>query len=480
METDSDHPPPKALLVPLLLLVPTNAVIMNGLLAIIFLLLVLILLVATKVAFCSLTPHDLAKLSEEKSLDSLRVLALRKKPRHVAATLLVSSNLILIGIILLANLLVQQLFATPVLRFWADGMPQPLAISYSQQNIQSNWMQVVHFSLTAALVASSVLIFNESMPRWYVPRNKLQLVKWMSAPLLVLVKVLHPFNILLLNTTKVMERRWGKSTPQKKEDQKEEKEETFELVAGMNGEKNTTEPEYDILKSIAKFSDVTVRQIMMPRMDVVAIDEKNSYAALLDIIQESGYSRIPVYEDDFDNIKGILYVKDLLRHIHEGADFNWQTLVRTNVLYVPEAKKIHELLREFQKQRLHLAIVVDEYGGSAGIVTLEDVLEEIIGDIKDEFDDEAEVQYRQLDDHTYLFEGKTLLQDVYRLTGIESGTFDEARKEADSLAGLILAIYGQIPKKDTELSYQNFHFKIIAVNKRRIEQVQLTINDGTE
>ena len=480
METDSDHPPPKALLVPLLLLIPTNAAIMNGLLAIIFLLLVLILLVATKVAFGSLTPHDLAKLSEEKRLDSLRVLALHKKPRYVAATLLLSSNLILIGIIVLANMLLQQFFATPVLRFWADGMPRALAISYAHQNMHSNWMQVVHFSITTALVASSVLAFNEFMPRWYLPRNKLQLLRWMSTPLLVLVKIMHPLNVLLLNTTKVMERRWGKTAPQKKEDYKEEKEEAFEMAGGMNGEKHMAEPEYDILKSIAKFSDVTVRQIMMPRMDVVAIDEKNSYATLLSIIRESGYSRIPVYEDDFDNIKGILYVKDLLRHIHEGEGFNWQTLVRSNVLYVPEAKKIHELLREFQKQRLHLAIVVDEYGGSAGIITLEDVLEEIIGDIKDEFDDEAEVQYRQLDKHTYLFEGKTLLQDVYRLTGIESGTFDEARKEADSLAGLILAIHGQIPKKDTELSYQNFHFKIIAVNKRRIEQVQLAINPKIE
>jgi len=446
-----------------------------GLLAILFLLIVSAIFAAAEVAFFSLTAQDLAKLSEDSSPESRRVLTLREEPRYFLSTLIVCSNLAIIGIVLLSNSLVHHLFADNIFQLWTGTAGQPLPVAH--QSVSLDWMHAVNFSVTAITVASAVIIFNESAPRWYVPQNKIQLLKWVSGPLLVLMKIFHPLNVLLLNSTKMMERRWAKSTQQKKLTTKEDIDEAIDLtVNGNNSEKNSTEPEVDILKSIVKFSDVTVRQIMTSRMDVVAIDQKSSYAEVLEIVRESGYSRIPVYEDDFDNIKGVLYVKDLLGHIYEESTFEWFKLVRTNVLYVPEAKKINELLREFQKQRLHLAIVVDEYGGSAGIVTLEDVLEEIIGDIKDEFDDEAEVVYHQLNENTYLFEGKTLLQDVYRLTGIESGTFDEVRGEADSLAGLILAIHGQLPKKDVELTYKNYHFKITAVNKRRIEQVQLTID----
>jgi CBS domain containing-hemolysin-like protein len=214
---------------------------------------------------------------------------------------------------------------------------------------------------------------------------------------------------------------------------------------------------------------------MRSRVDVVAFDFRMDYKELLEIIKEAGYSRIPVYENDFDNVTGILYVKDLLGHLDEPADFEWQELIRPDVYYVPEAKKINDLLKEFQVQRLHMAIVVDEYGGSSGIVTLEDIMEEVIGEIKDEFDDEIEVVYKKIDDFNYLFEGKTLLNDVCRIIGIDTNTFDEVKGEADSLAGLILEIKGFMPKTDAEITQGPYRFKVVTVSKRRIEQILLTL-----
>ncbi len=477
LETDSDYPPSKVLLLLYaILFVALQTSVFAEVFAIILLLIVSALFAAAKVAVFALTPHDLVGLSKPTSPASRRVLELRKKRQYLLSTLLICNYLIIIGIAIVTNTLVNELFSTSFTSLWTSSNAKALVVS--QQGLNAGLFRAIHFSVTATLVASAVILFNEAMPRWYVPRNNVQFLKWLAKPLLVLMRIFHPLNVLLLNSSKIMELRWARSMQSKKTTGRENIDEAIDL--NNSSDKNPSEQEVDILKSIFKFNDVTVRQIMTSRMDVVALDQNSSYAEVLETVRQSGYSRIPVYEDDFDNIKGILYVKDLLGYIHEESAFDWYKLVRTNVLYVPEAKKINELLREFQKQRMHLAIVVDEYGGSAGIITLEDVLEELIGDIKDEFDDESEVLYRQVDENTYIFEGKSLLQDVYRLTGIEAGTFDEIRGEADSLAGLILAIQGQIPKKDTELQYKNFHFKILATNKRRIVQVQLTIGQPTQ
>lgn len=189
----------------------------------------------------------------------------------------------------------------------------------------------------------------------------------------------------------------------------------------------------------------------------------------------TGYSRFPVYDDDLDNITGILYAKDLIGHLDESENFEWQALIQTDVLYVPEAKKINELLKQFQKERLHMAIVVDEYGGCSGIVTLEDILEEVIGEIKDEFDDNVEIEFKKLDEHNYIFEGKTLLNDVCRVLGIETDTFDEVKEDADSIAGLMLELAGQIPKINSKINFEQYQFKVVSVNRRRIKQVQITI-----
>ena len=196
---------------------------------------------------------------------------------------------------------------------------------------------------------------------------------------------------------------------------------------------------------------MTVTQIMRARVDVIAIDFRSSFSELLKVAKDSGYSRIPVYEEDFDHVTGILYVKDLLGHLQDSDEFEWQSLIRTNTLYVPETKKIDDLLKEFQTERRHMAIVVDEYGGTSGIVTLEDIMEEIIGEIRDEFDDKVEVDYTKIDDFNFQFEGKTMLNDVCRIIGVDTETFDDVRGESDSVAGLILEIIGFIPKKRTRV-----------------------------
>ena len=276
---------------------------------------------------------------------------------------------------------------------------------------------------------------------------------------------------ILVNWTKVIEKRLAKRT-QNAITSREDIDEAIELT--VSGAEDG-EQEVDILKSIVKFGDVSVKQIMRSRVDVVAVDFRVAYHELLAVIKESGYSRIPIYDEDFDHITGLLYVKDLLGHLNEEASFEWQELIHTDILYVPEAKKIDDLLKDFQKKRLHMAIVVDEYGGSSGIVTLEDIMEEIIGDIKDEFDDEPEVIYRQVDDFNFLFEGKTLLNDFCRVIGIDTTTFDEVKGEADSLAGLILEILGELPDEEAEVTYNQFRFKIVSVSDRRIEQIQITL-----
>jgi gliding motility-associated protein GldE len=229
----------------------------------------------------------------------------------------------------------------------------------------------------------------------------------------------------------------------------------------------------EILKGIVKFGNKSVAEIMRSRVDVISADINESFPKIMNLITETGFSRIPVYSDSFDNIKGILYIKDLLPHAHKGANFRWQNIIRPP-FYVPETKKIDDLLEEFQKNKVHLAIVVDEYGGTSGIVTLEDVLEEIVGEITDEFDEEEKF-YTKLADNKYLFDGKTMLNDFYKVIGTEDTVFDDVKGEADTLAGLILELKGEIPLKNDTITCKNYVFTIEAVDNRRIKQIKVEI-----
>lgn len=262
---------------------------------------------------------------------------------------------------------------------------------------------------------------------------------------------------------------------EKSDDAGESQEVPATSVTSNTAQTTSEKREIELLKSIVKFSDVTVKQVMQPRSKVVAVDFCLDFYTLLDRVRDAGFSRLPVYQDDLDNVTGILYVKDLVPYLDKPEDFEWQSLIRTNVLLAPESKRGAELLQEFKQQKVHMAIVVDEYGGSAGIVTLEDILEEVTGEIRDEFDEESEVRYRKLDDFNYLFEGQTLLSDVCRIAGLNPNTFDAVRGNADTLAGLALELKGDIPKTGAEIVWNSFLFTVLLANSRRIEQLKLTL-----
>jgi putative hemolysin len=233
--------------------------------------------------------------------------------------------------------------------------------------------------------------------------------------------------------------------------------------------------ELELLKSIVQFGDVTVKQVMQPRSKVVAVDFRTTFSELLLVVCENEFSRMPVIDEDLDNVTGILYVKDLVPYLDKSDDFEWQTLIRTNLMLVPESKRGSELLQEFKQEKMHMAVVVDEYGGSAGIVTLEDILEEVTGDIQDEFDEESDVRYRKLDDFNYLFEGQVLLNDVCRIAQLSSNVFDAVRGNADTLAGLALELRGDIPPVGEEITWGNFQLTVTAADSRKIEQLKLTL-----
>jgi len=452
-----------------LLLTSFNAELLLGILSVLLLLCSSALISGSEVAFFSLGYADLKKLEDSTTVADQAIIVLKEQPRKLLATILISNNFINIAIVILSDYMLRLAFPDALFDYWAQSLLNLFTIA-SPEEIDL-WGRLLSFLITIAGVTFLLVLFGEVAPKVYARINNLKLARFMARPLDIMMRLFHPVSAILVKSTTIMESRLagagsGNSPSRAEIDEAIELTVSQEMGAGRD---------IDILKSIVKFGDVTVKQIMRSRVDVVAIDFRIDYRELLQTIREAGYSRIPVYENDFDNVTGILYVKDLLGHLNEPIDFEWQELIRPDVYYVPEAKKINDLLKEFQVERLHMAVVVDEYGGSSGIVTLEDIMEEIIGEIKDEFDDEVEVVYKKIDDYNYLFEGKTLLNDVCRIIGIDTNTFDEVKGEADSLAGLILEIKGHMPKTDMEITQGLYRFKIVTVSKRRIEQILLTL-----
>ncbi len=418
----------------------------------------------SEVAFFSLSKAELQSLDTENSLVEKHIQKLREKPRELLATILVANNLINIAIVILTDYLIRKSLPETILEGWGNSLASIIPVS------EATAESIISLSITVGLVTFLLLLFGEVAPKIYANVNHLGFSKFMARPLTGLNWFFRPISKILVRWGTAMENRLGKH--QGASTSREELDKAIELTVSQEQD---AEEEVDILRGILKFGDVSTKQIMKPRMDVLALDIETKYREVINMIREHGYSRIPVFEEDFDNIQGILYVKDLLGHNEEENDFAWQELVRSDILYIPEAKKIDDLLKEFQKKRMHMAIVVDEFGGSAGIVTLEDIMEEVIGDIKDEFDEEEEVDYTKLDDYNYIFEGKTLLNDVARIIEEETEVFDAVKGSSDSLAGLVLELVGSIPKKNAEYIFDRFSFKIVAVNKRRIEKIKITI-----
>ncbi len=467
MKTEPDPILPLFLPVRFLFLLINNWDVAFALAFIVLLLALSALASSSEVAFFSLSYNDLRDFETENTPSGRRILRLVNAPRKLLATILIANNFINIGIVVLSDYLLRLLLPdtayTGVAYFLERIFP---FLSFSPGSLE----HVLSFTVNVVGVSFLIVLFAEVAPKMYAQANKIALVRFMTAPLAALAVAFTPLSYILVNGVKYMERRLASSGGGGEMTGKD-LDKAIDLTV-VNDDEGSGK-EVDLLKRIVKFGDVAVKQIMCPRTDVVAVDFRTAFKKLLQIVKDSGFSRLPVYDEDFDNITGILYVKDLIPYFNENEDFEWQSLIRASVIYAPESKKIADLLREFQKERLHMAIVVNEYGGSAGIVTLEDVMEEVIGEIRDEFDDEMEVDYKKIDDRHYIFEGKTLLNDVCRVLKIDTETFANAKGDASSLAGLMLEITGDFPKQDAEVSHDGYVFKAIKVNKRRVEKVQV-------
>lgn len=425
------------------------------------------LISASEVAYFSLSPNDFRSLEEESNASSNRILSLRKNSEKLLATILISNNFVNIAIVIVSKIFLDSLFGIENLTAVASFMDQNIFIGLIDVPLLTN---ILSFGITTVLVTIILLLFGEIAPKMYANSDKLLIAHLMSAPLVFLNFVFSPVSSILVNISKGIENKIIASRNYQTGTSKEDLDAAIELT--VKGSEQDTQ-EADILRGIIKFGELAARQVMKPRIDVVAIDIKENFAEVMRVVRDSGYSRIPIYEDDFDHVKGILYVKDLLGHIQEKKDFAWQDLIRDSLLYVPESKKIDDLLRDFQLKRVHLAIVVDEYGGTLGIITLEDIMEEVIGEIMDEFDEDEEVNFIKIDNDNYILEGKILLNDVCRIIGERPGYFDDVKENSDSLGGLIIETLGYIPKLEKEIHIKNVIMTIISVTNRRIEKVNL-------
>lgn len=433
----------------------------------------------SEVAFFSLTAGDYESLEQENSAISRRLLDMRDRPRTLLASILIANNFVNIAIVLLSDFLLKRIFPETLFLSWAEWLQQQipyLASWWTTASIGGG----ISFLITVIGVTFLLVLFGEVAPKVYARFNRLVLARRMSGPLQAFMGFSYPLSFLLVKGTSIIERRLEHRSQDVASASREEIDSAIELTVSSADEGEHSQQDIDILKRIVKFSDVTVRQIMRARMDVTAVDQKISYHELLEVVRGSGYSRIPVYDEDFDKVKGILYVKDLLGHLGYPEDFAWNELVRKEVLFIPESKKISDLLREFQREKMHMAIVIDEYGGSEGVVTLEDIMEEVIGDIHDEFDDDQEIIFHKVDDLNYIFDGKTLLNDVCRIIDVPTDTFDGVKGEYESFAGLILQLQGGFPAPEQEMSLAPFRFKVVSVNERRIEEILITLPENEE
>ena len=439
----------------------------------------------SEVAFFSLTDNDYGEFETNPTPSGLTLIALKDMPRRLLATILIANNFINIAIVLISEVLLRALFPASLFENMATGvlsLVRKLGVGVSETGLFTiePLANGIRFTITVVGVTFLLVLFGEVAPKVYARMNRVQLATFMARPMNFLLGLFKPISLLLVNGAAVIERRLESHTNENSSPTQQDIDEAIDLTVqnDENGEEGQQQEVY-LLKRIVLFANVTVRQIMRSRGDVVAVDQSINYHELLDTVREHSYSRIPVFEDDFDKLRGILYVKDLLGYRYEAEDFNWLDLVRQDILFVPENKKVSDLLKEFQQQKMHMAIVVDEYGGTEGIVTLEDVMEEVIGDIQDEFDDGDEIVFKKIDDLNYEFDGKTLLNDVCRVLELSTSTFDELKGEAESLAGLMLESLGNFPEQDREVHIGEYILKAIAVTPRRIEEILVTLPESS-
>ena len=425
-------------------LTPSFGAVFSGILACV-LLIVSGFASGSEIAFFSLSPNDLNELEESNDKCDRQIMELRNDSERTLATILITNNLVNVTIIMLCNYFFSHLvdFGNAV------------------------WLE---FVVITVLLTFLLLLFGEIIPKVYCSQHALAVCRKFAGSIIVLRRVFRPLATVLIRSGILAEKVVQTENHVLSVDDLEQ---ALELT-----DKTELKDEQIMLEGIVRFGDETAKEIMTSRQDVVALDFRSPFPEVLRCIVENNYSRIPVYQDSIDNVRGILYIKDLLPHLGKPATFRWQSLIRPPY-FVPETKKIDDLLREFQANKVHIAIVVDEFGGTSGLVTLEDILEEIVGEINDEYDEE-EKNYVRINANTYVFEAKTLLSDFYKVLRLDDDTFEEIEGDADTLAGLMLELKGDFPAVHEKLEYKNFTFEILALDERRISKVKVIVHDSQE
>lgn len=423
---------------------PFSISIAVAVISILFMLLLVALVSAAEASFFSLTPNDMDELQSSGSRIDSKILQLLEVPKRLLATLLISVNFINIAIVIINSTFI---FGSDALFDFPDS-------------------PVLGFVAQVVVVTFLILLIGEVTPKIYATQNPLRASRSLVYFVLVLQRLFYPVSSFLIITTSLLDKMIKPKIHNISVDE-------LSQALDLTSDDEIAEEDHKILKGIVKFGNTDVKQIMQPRTHVTAFEYKIGFTRLLADITFYGFSRVPIYKESLDNIAGVLYTKDLLQYLNEKDDFIWQNIVRPP-FFVPENKKIDDLLREFQYKKIHLAVVVDEYGGTSGIVTLEDVIEEIVGEINDEFDDD-DLVYSKLDNDNFVFEGKAPLNDVYRILEIDGSDLEDAKGEADTLAGLILEIEGRIPTKNEKIVFKNLTFTIESADNRKIKRVKITI-----
>lgn len=411
-----------------------------GSLVIVLLLFCSAMISAAEVALFSLSQNDLTKLSQQNPNRYQLVSQLLQKPKKLLATLLLANNFVNIGIVIIFSFVSNSLFA---------GIVSP----------------VVKFVVEVVLVTFLILLFGEVLPKVYASRNNIKFSARMARPIWFLDQLLSPLSLPMRAVTIYLHKKLGRQKTNISVDQ-------LSQALEMTSSDDTTSEEQKILEGIVSFGNTDTKQVMSPRIDIFALEIEETFAEIYPKIVEKGYSRIPVFRENIDHIEGVLFVKDLIPHIHK-KEFDWNSLLR-EPFFVPENKKLDDLLKDFQSMKSHLAIVVDEYGGTSGLVSLEDVIEEIVGDISDEFDDEN-ISYSQIDEKNFLFEGKINLKDFYRIVNVDEEAFEDQKGEAETLAGFILELLGNFPKKGQKIHFSTVTFTVEVVDKKRVKQLKVTL-----
>lgn len=410
---------------------------------ILFLLFISALISGSEVAYFSINRQQLNELEDSELEADKRIVAIIQKAKELLATLLIANNLVNITIVILSYYL-----------------------TFRQFDFSS--FPVLGFVLQTFVVTFLIVMFGEVVPKVYATENNLKMARKMSVIVNFSMSLLKPMSWVLVQGTDLIDRRFKQYAQQVSIDELNQAiEMTYDEVPENPEEK-------DILKGIVNFGNISVKQVMVPRQDIKAIDVDQNFTEMKSQVIDWGYSRVPVYKESLDHLEGILYLKDLLLKLDETEEYNWRDLLR-KPFFVPEKKRIDDLFRDFQTKHTHMAIVVDEYGGCAGLITLEDVLEEIVGEINDEFDEEEESQLHQIDNRTYVCMGKISLQDLSKNVGFDMDAFEEVMSEADTLAGLILEIAGRIPEINEQISYNGYDFIVTEADARRITTVQITV-----